>query len=972
MPELLQRATQMKVTQARSRLKVRANCVYVIPPNKDMSILHGSLFLFPPVENKSLRLPINYFFKALADDQHERAVAVILSGMGSDGTLGLTAIKENAGLAVVQSPESCKFDSMPQSAIDAGLADIVAPPEEMPKRIMEYLTHTGSDIYGVLDDKEQKIELRSQSAIEQIILILRERNGNDFSLYKKNTIYRRIARRMELHQLKTITLYARYLRDNPQEQDLLFKELLIGVTNFFRDKEVWTQLKSVALPALIANYPHGKELRAWVTACSTGEEAYSLAMTLTDVLADVKPKGSFKLQIFATDLDEDAINIARQGNYLSSIEADVSPQQLERYFIKDEKGYRINKEIRDMVIFAKQNIIMDPPFTKLDIVTCRNLLIYFGGELQQKLLPLFHYVLSPHGVLVLGNAESIGNSTLMFSTLNDNARIYNRIETSNNEVEVDFPSRLFPVMSNEEENTATMNTKLINLQEHADQILLQHYSPAAVLINAVGDILYINGRTGKYLEPAAGKANWNIHVMARGDLAYHLDEAIKQAKDTTEIIIIKKLTVDTYTFDLSVQALKKPESMQNLLMVVFTEVKIPAKEPSRSKSATEKKSKNELVLAQEQIQVLRERMQTSQEELKSTNEELQSTNEELQSTNEELTTSKEEMQSMNEELQTVNAELQSNVDDLSWVNNDMKNLLDSTEIATIFLDGLLKVRRYTAHVSHLFKLIPSDIGRPLSDIVTALDYTELENDMKRVLQSLIFIEKDIKANSDRYFKVRIMPYRTQENMIDGVVITFIDISSSKQIEAGLEKSQRELEKSLEDLERIFNLSVHMICIASSDGTFKKVSPAFSETLGFSEKELLSQPYIDFVHPDDKKATIEIMETVARGIPITRFRNRYICKDGTSKWLEWTARSFANGEDRYAVAYDITEQMEADATLSDALAMLESQSDGQADGLSTNNVLETILSKVQALLQQRLKPATSGLIQAKQGKQGKDK
>jgi len=785
MSKLLQRITQMKVTQARNRMKVEPNCVYVIPPDKDLSILHGSLFLLDPANRRGLRLPIDFFFRSLADDQRERAVGVILSGMGSDGTIGLRAIKENAGLSLVQSPESAKFDAMPRSAINAGLADIVAPADELPEQIMAFLNHSPR---GVPNDVELKLKLTPASSLEKIVIILRERTGNDFSLYKENTLYRRIERRMGLHQLKSVELYARYLRENLQEQDLLFKELLIGVTHFFRDQEVWAQLRSVSLPALLANYPEGKELRAWVTACSTGEEAYSLAMTVMDVLDDVKPKGYFKLQIFATDLDNDAINIARLGRYPENIEADIPLEKLNRYFVKEESGYRINKQIRDMVVFAPQNIIMDPPFTKLDIITCRNILIYLGAKLQQKLIPLFHYALTSHGILLLGSAETIGNATSLFSELNDNARIYTRIDTPEQRADVDFPTRIFPVISlleDKPESPREMTEKIINLQTKADQILLQNYSPAAVLVNAAGDILYINGRTRKYLEPAAGKANWNIHVMAREELQYPINLAMKKAQAQVEPVNVPNLTVDTHTINLTVQAVTKPKSMQGLLMVVFADVAKSIKSPRRKPGAAEQESQAELQQTRDEIQSLHEKMQVSQEERKSANEELQSTNEELQSSNEELTTSKEEMQSMNEELQTVNAELQSKVEDLSWTNNDMKNLLNSTEIATIFLDNKLRVRCFTSHISPLFKLIPSDVGRPLSDVATELDYGALQQDAKAVLETLVFIEKEITADNDRWFMVRIMPYRTQENVIDGVVITFINISEAKKLEKEL-------------------------------------------------------------------------------------------------------------------------------------------------------------------------------------------
>lgn len=789
MPELLQRATGMKVQQAGNRMRVKPDCVYVIPPNKDLSILHGVLHLLDPVAPRGLRLPIDYFFRALAQDCNQRAIGVILSGMGSDGTLGLRAIKENAGLALVQEPASAKFDSMPRSAIDAGLADIVAPVQELPGKILDYLKRIPASTPSRL-----ALEIKTQSALEKIVILLRERTGNDFSQYKRNTLYRRIERRMGLHQIDSIAAYVRYLRENPQELDLLFKELLIGVTSFFRDPAVWDCLMDKVLPELLARYPAGKALRAWVPACSTGEEAYSLAIAFREALEKTKPQGRFSLQIFATDLDQDAISQARQAVYPANIAADVPAQRLARYFVEDEKGYRVSKAIREMVVFAPQNIIMDPPFTKLDLLSCRNLLIYLGPELQKKLIPLFHYALSPNGVLLLGTSETVGSFTNLFAPIDAKLRIYRRNDHPLSMVEVDFPTKHFPAAPSAADEGAVASAP-INLQALADQVLLQNFSPAAVLVTAEGDILYISGRTGKYLEPAAGKANWNIHAMAREGLRFELASAVKKALWQTGPVKVNGLQVgsngESQRVDLTVQAIDKPAGLRGRVMVLFADA---AAEPGEqgvtrkaATSAAQKKLLEALRQAQEDLQSTREEMQTSQEELKSTNEELQSTNEELQSTNEELTTSKEEMQSLNEELHTVNAELQSKMDDMSTINNDMKNLLDSTEIATVFLDEKLNVRRFTTHAARLFKLIGSDVGRPLSDITTDLDYPELQKDAREVLRTLAFSEKQVSTRDGRWFKVRVMPYRTQDNIISGVVITMIDISEYKKLEATLQQ-----------------------------------------------------------------------------------------------------------------------------------------------------------------------------------------
>jgi two-component system CheB/CheR fusion protein len=801
MSELLQRATCMKVTQVRDHTTVRPDCVYVIPPNKEMSILHGVLHLLAPSAPRGLRLPIDFFFRSLAQDQQEHSIGVILSGMGSDGTLGLRAIKENAGVVLVQEPATAKFDSMPRSAIDAGLADIVAPVDELPGKILAYLQRT-----ALIPRTEAAGEDKTPSALEKVVVLLRAHTGKDFSFYKRTTLYRRIERRMGIHQIGKMAAYVRYLQENSQELDLLFKELLIGVTNFFRDPAAWEQLRTEVIPTLLASRASDQALRAWVPGCSTGEEAYSLAIVLKEAIEEIKPKGHFSIQIFATDLDRDAIDKARQGIFPANIVADVSEERLKRFFTKEERGYRVRKEIRELVIFAPQNLIMEPPFTKLDILSCRNLLIYLTSEVQKKLIPLFHYSLNPGGILFLGSAETIGDGTGLFAPLGGKSRLFRRTESVLRPEPVVFPSS-FSAGPPSGTETRPAPKSPGSLQTLADQLVLQHYAPPAVLTNDTGDIFYVSGRTGKYLEPAAGKANWNIFAMAREGLRYELVRAFPEALRQKSLTLhgLKVGTNDgVQCVDVTVQRLNEPGPLQGLVMIVFTDVAAapdaapaagrPPKPHARSPRLEE--LEQELLGVRAEARATHEEMQTSQEELRSANEELQSTNEELQSTNEELTTSKEEMQSMNEELQTVNMELQAKVDELSRTSNDMKNLLNSTDIATLFLDKDLNVRRFTPQATKIIKLIPADVGRPITDLASELRYPELADDARETLRTLAAAEKPIGARDGRWFTVRIMPYRTLDDRIDGVVITFVDITVAKKLEAQLREKHASLEKEV--------------------------------------------------------------------------------------------------------------------------------------------------------------------------------
>jgi two-component system CheB/CheR fusion protein len=804
--------TALSVREAGEQMLVEADHVYVIPPNTEMSLVQGRLHLAAPIQPRGMRLPINVLFSSLARELGASAVGVVLSGMGSDGTLGLQALKAVGGLTVVQEPASAQFDSMPRSATAADCVDIVALPEDMPERILACVGWDGLPLRPTADAGPQPTLTDSPmdapmdppidpptdtiESIESIFSLLRHRTRHDFSLYKPSTLHRRIERRMAIHGLPTLADYVRFLRKNPQEIDLLFKELLIGVTSFFRDTAVWQHLLDVALPALLARRGSETKFRAWVAGCSTGEEAYTLAIAFTEAVQRQPEHHGCTLQIFASDLSPDAVATARVGRYPATIGASMPAEVAARYFTVQGSALVVTKPIRDMVLFAQHDVVLDPPFTRLDILSCRNLLIYFDATLQRRLLPLFHYSLRPGGLLLLGSSETVGTFGKLFEPVESKLRLYLRRQTAS-AAGPELLLRSFPPLSKLTKETPVPPSHNAapggdSLQAAADHVLLQVHAPPAVVVNAAGDIVYISGRTGKYLEPAAGKANWNFHAMVRDNLREPLASALQQAVATDAVVQVRGLQLvaagGVQGVDVTVQPLHEPMALQGTVMIVFRDVAAPPRGGRRKGAGTAEVAHTaEVQQCRDEIQSLHEENRASREELQSANEELQSTNEELQSANEELTTSKEEMQSMNEELQTVNAEMQSKLDDLALAQSDMKSLLNSTEIAMLFLDQNLNVRRFTDRAAKIINLRDSDIGRPLSDLTTTLQYPALPDDAQDTLRTLVFSEKQIQTSDQRWFSVRIMPYRRLDNVIDGAVITFVDITATKQVEATLRK-----------------------------------------------------------------------------------------------------------------------------------------------------------------------------------------
>lgn len=786
LPELLKRFTQMEIFQAEEGMKVRPNHVYIIPPNKNLAIYKGVLSLEPPTEQRGVRHPIDFFFRSLALDQGERAICIILSGTGSEGALGLRAVKGEGGLVLAQDPRDAKYDGMPSSAIATGLVDHVLSADRMPDLLLRYTKATAApgQLRSIVKAEERPVE-----ALHRIYNLIRAQTGHDFTLYKQNTVMRRIHKRMAIHQIDALDDYIVYLRSNPYEIEVLFSELLIRVTSFFRDPDAFQSLVDKALPQIFGNRQDDSSIRIWVPGCSTGEEAYSLAMLCHEYQREQKGPHR-KVQVFATDIDTGAIEIARSGIYPESITADVSPERLAWYFVKRGGAFKVKDDIREMVVFAVQDLIKDPPFSRLDLVSCRNVLIYMGAALQKRVLNLFHYALNASGVMFLGSSETVGEATDMFSVLDKKWKIFRARRVDMLPATAIELSRALAPAERGRLGGPPPAAKAVNVGDFTERMLLERYSPPCCVVNEKGDILYVHGKTGKYLEPASGKAALNIMEMAREGIRLEVRSGLRKAAARKKDVVYEGLRVRSNGgyrhLNLEIRYIAKPERLEGILTVVFNETDARAVKPGREKERSREKTserlsamEHELKSTKEHLQTTIEELETANEELKSMNEELQSSNEELQSTNEELETSREELQSTNEELLTVNGELQHKIDQLSDANSDIVNLLTSTRIATLFLTNDLRIRRFTPSAVDVINIIQSDTGRPISDISLKIDYPELGADAEEVLRTLAQKERSVHRQDGRWFIVRLVPYRTVDNMIDGVVLTFVDVTDQK-------------------------------------------------------------------------------------------------------------------------------------------------------------------------------------------------
>lgn len=788
MVELLTRYTNMEVLEIKEGMHVEPNKLYVTPPNKNVGIINGILHLAVPKEPHGLRRPIDFFLQSLADDQEDYAIGIILSGFGSDGTIGIRAIKSMGGMVMAQDPGSAVSGSMPSSAIDTDLVDYIATPENIPHDLISYIKRLGKKPPKKIIGKDEE----TLNSIQKILILIRNRTGHDFSLYKESTINRRIARRMNVHQIDKVSDYLRYIQKNPKEINILFKELLINVTSFFRDPDAFESFKNKLISEVLDKKLDGDRVRVWIPGCSTGEEVYSIAMIIQEYIEEEGKH--LEVQLFGTDIDEDAISIARTATYPSTIVTDISSERLHRFFTKKGDGYRVKKSIRELAIFAPHDVLINPPFSKLDAISCRNVLIYMNKDAQKKILSAFTYALDRGGILFLGPSESISNFVESFITLDNKWKIYKSKKTGRAHAGefIRFPYAKLPQDFTTAEDLEIIGKTDQNIAKNVEKLLVEKYAPPTVIVNNEGRIIFIHGRVGKYLEPAEGIANLSVVDMAREGMKFELNSAINEAILKNKEVEYQNLDVKTnggyQPISLTVRPITHPKVMQGLLMVTFKDIELTKKEKERLPETTPKKDRRILEL-EEELRVTKDRLhttieelETSNEELKSANEELQSMNEELQSTNEELETSKEELQSLNEELLTVNTELQNKVDQLSEVNDDMNNLLNSIEIPTIFVDKDIKIKRFTKETKKLINLIPSDVGRPLKDIVSNVEYDDLVNDIKEVMDRVIYKEKEVRTKDQKWYLVRIIPYKTLDNIIDGAIITFTDITEQKEVQ----------------------------------------------------------------------------------------------------------------------------------------------------------------------------------------------
>ncbi|MBV9990334.1 MAG: PAS domain-containing protein [Alphaproteobacteria bacterium] len=801
LPSILKARSRLSVTQVQDKHELKPNCIYVIPPDRQLHITDHEIAAVPFDEPRGQRAPIDIFFRSLAE-QHGDGFAVILSGAGSDGAAGVTAIKEHGGIVLVQSPDEAEFPSMPRSAIATEVADFVLPVRQLAERLVD-LARAKQHAALPKDKADEDDQVR------RILAHVRVRTGHDFSLYKRSTILRRIVRRMQVTRKETLDEYFLYLRETAEEAQNLLSDLLISVTTFFRDPRAFDALSRLAIADIFQKAREGHPLRVWVAGCATGEEAYSIAMLLLEeaALHEIRPE----IQVFGSDMDARGLSIAREGRYPVAIEADLSEERLRRFFTREGEYYRVKRELRDTVLFASHSVLKDPPFSRVDLISCRNLLIYLDRDLQQQVLATLHYALNPDGYLFLGSSESAETPNNLFRVIDRDARLYQ----STGRMPDRLPSlpRLSGLMMGTDSFYPNPSPTPVSARasQGAHREALENLAPPSILVDTAFRVLHLSETAGRYLLPSGGPLTTDVTDLVRPELRFELRAALHRAFERSEKTLSGAISVRFNGHPVRVYVHVKPVSeadasqpRKTLILFVEGEEHEPVSVDDGAQPSSEalQRLKQELELAQSRLRTMREESEAANEELRAANEELQSINEEYRSTAEELETSKEELQSINEELQTVNSELKLKLESVSRSNSDLQNLMAATDFATLFLDPGLRIKRFTPKLAELFNITPNDIGRPITDFTHQLDYDDLPSDATKVLDDLSPIEREVRSRKDGWYLVRFRPYRTVDDKIDGVVVTFIDVTERQRMQDALKDSERRMRAEM----RIVDLS----------------------------------------------------------------------------------------------------------------------------------------------------------------------
>ena len=931
MKELLGRRTNMSIYRVIQGMKLQPNSIYLIPPGQNLALEKNILCLEERQKDKNhkheLNFPIDLFFNSLAKNYGEQSIGVILSGSGSDGTRGLKAISEAGGLVLVQDPETAEFDGMPHSAIATGLVDRILPPREISQLIYQCATAP----VGSLETEYARENQLNSVSLTQITKLLLEEEGLDFSQYKSSTISRRIHRRCLIHNCTSISRYIQLLGNSAGERQTLCSDLLINVTQFFRDYPAWQNLENNILPGLIQQKRDRAELRFWITACSTGEEAYSLAILVYEALQNLAK--NIKVTIFATDIDRTALEKASRGIYPLAIARDISSEQLQKYFTLKDNSYRIVRKIREMLIFSPHDLTKDAGFTRIDLIACRNILIYMKPELQDRVLRNLHFSLVPQGILFLGEAETLGEFESEFKPLDKKWKFFQKCR----DIRLSIPFRATPRINQSYSQSSIKPQSKIKFESILEQCLNRisdRSHSIMLLVSKDNNLLHVSGDSAKIFCPPDGKITTEVTKMVISPLELPLNTALHRARQKGKSVLYQAIKLEyqgeTILVDLEVIPPQINRKHGEFFLVEIKErvATAPLEVSKAVNFGLGSEATSRIVELENELQQTRENLQALVEELETTNEEQQASNEELTASNEELQSTNEELHSVNEELHTVNIEYQSKIQELIQLNNDIDHLLKSTEIGVIFLDSNLNIRKFTPAATKAVSLREGDLDRPLLELGMKIDCPQLPELLQEVIIKHESIELEVQLkDGNSFFLMQINPYLTEDENNDGLVISFVKIDETKKVQLELEDTLTELEEKETEIHNFFRLSLEMLCVAHLDGYFKRINPSLERILGYKTEELLAQPFISFVHPDDVESTLETVKVLSEGKEIVGFENRYRCKDGSYRWFKWMAACYEGLI--YATAHDLTEEKLAQELQNRQLAAIEAATNGIA-------------------------------------------